>query len=201
MKDGYIRVACASIDTLIGNVKHNSQEIKKVIEKTRKNNTQLVVFPELVLSGYTLEDLFLQKRLLNECLIQLEDIMHYTKGYQQIIILGLPFAYQNNLFNVSAILYDGHILGIVPKTHIPNYNEYYEGRRFEEAFEDNIEIQLFDQIVLFGKKIIFSCVTMPSFHIGVEICEDLWLPDAPSNTLALNGATIIANTSASNELT
>ena len=201
MKDGYIRVASASIDTLIGNVKHNSQEIKKVLDQTRKNQTKLVVFPELVLSGYTLEDLFLQKRVLNECLIQLEDIMHYTKGYQQVVILGLPFAYQNNLYNVAAVLFDGQILGIVPKTHIPNYNEYYEGRRFERAFEDNIEIQLFDQIVLFGKKIVFSCQTMPYFNIGVEICEDLWLPDAPSQMLALNGATIIANTSASNELT
>ena len=134
MKDGYIRVASASIDTLIGNVKHNSQEIKKVLDQTRKNQTKLVVFPELVLSGYTLEDLFLQKRVLNECLIQLEDIMHYTKGYQQVVILGLPFAYQNCLYNVAAVLYDGQILGIVPKTHIPNYNEYYEGRRFERAF-------------------------------------------------------------------
>lgn len=201
MKDGYIRVASASIDTLIGNVKHNSEEIKKVIDETRKNNTKVVVFPELVLSGYTLEDLFLQNRLLNECLVQLKDIMDYTKGFQQIVVLGFPFCYQNSLYNVSAVIYDGSILGIVPKTHIPNYNEYYEGRRFVPCFEDNIEIELFDQIVLFGKKIVFSCSSMPHFNIGVEICEDLWLPNAPSNELALNGATIICNTSASNELT
>ncbi len=158
-------------------------------------------FPELVLSGYTLEDLFLQNRLLNECLVQLEEIMHDTKGHQQIVVIGLPFHYQNNLYNVSAVLYDGNILGIVPKYHIPNYNEYYEGRRFTSCFEDNIEIELFGQIVLFGRKVVFACQNLPSFTLGVEICEDLWLPNAPSNELALNGATVICNTSASNELT
>ena len=120
MKDGYIRVASASIDTLIGNVKHNANEIKKVLKETREKKAQVVVFPELVLSGYTLEDLFLQNRLLNECLVQLEEIMKDTKGHQQIVVIGLPFHYQNNLYNVSAVLYDGSILGIVPKYHIPN---------------------------------------------------------------------------------
>ena len=201
MKDGYIRVASASIDTLIGNVKHNANEIKKVLKETREKKAQVVVFPELVLSGYTLEDLFLQNRLLNECLVQLEEIMHDTKGHQQIVVIGLPFHYQNNLYNVSAVLYDGNILGIVPKYHIPNYNEYYEGRRFTPCFEDNIEIELFGQIVLFGRKVVFACQNLPSFTLGVEICEDLWLPNAPSNELALNGATVICNTSASNELT
>ena len=201
MKDGYIRVASASIDTLIGNVKHNANEIKKVLKETREKKAQVVVFPELVLSGYTLEDLFLQNRLLNECLVQLEEIMHDTKGHQQIVVIGLPFHYQNNLYNVSAVLYDGNILGIVPKYHIPNYNEYYEGRRFTSCFEDNIEIELFGQIVLFGRKVVFACQNLPSFTLGVEICEDLWLPNAPSNELALNGATVICNTSASNELT
>ena len=86
MKDGYIRVASASIDTLIGNVKHNANEIKKVLKETREKKAQVVVFPELVLSGYTLEDLFLQNRLLNECLVQLEEIMHDTKGHQQIVV-------------------------------------------------------------------------------------------------------------------
>ena len=201
MKDGYIRVASASIDTLIGNVKHNANEIKKVLKETREKKAQVVVFPELVLSGYTLEDLFLQNLLLNVCLVQLEEIMHDTKGHQQIVVIGLPFHYQNNLYNVSAVLYDGNILGIVPKYHIPNYNEYYEGRRFTPCFEDNIEIELFAQIVLFGRKVVFACQKLPSFTLGVEICEDLWLPNAPSNELALNGATVICNTSASNELT
>ena len=105
MKDGYIRVASASIDTLIGNVKHNANEIKKVLKETREKKAQVVVFPELVLSGYTLEDLFLQNRLLNECLVQLEEIMHDTKGHQQIVVIGLPFHYQNNLYNVSAVLH------------------------------------------------------------------------------------------------
>ena len=103
MKDGYIRVASASIDTLIGNVKHNANEIKKVLKETREKKAQVVVFPELVLSGYTLEDLFLQNRLLNECLVQLEEIMKDTKGHQQIVVIGLPFHYQNNLYNASAV--------------------------------------------------------------------------------------------------
>lgn len=201
MYDGYIRVASASFETVIGDVTYNSQEIKKIIDETRRNDAKIVVLPELALSGYTLEDLFLQNRLLNECLTQLKDIVDYTKGYQQIVVFGFPFSYQNSLYNVAAVINDGTILGLVPKTHIPNYNEFYEGRRFEPSFENNIEIELCHQIVLFGKKIVFACNQIANFTFGVEICEDLWLPDAPSQELALNGAYLILNPSASNELT
>ena len=96
----YKSCQCIKLIQLIGNVKHNANEIKKVLKETREKKAQVVVFPELVLSGYTLEDLFLQNRLLNECLIQLEEIMHDTKGHQQIVVIGLPFHYQNNLYNV-----------------------------------------------------------------------------------------------------
>ena len=172
MKDGYIRVASASIDTLIGNVKHNANEIKKVLKETREKKAQSGCFSWTCFKWLYFRRFILQNRLLNECLVQLEEIMHDTKGHQQIVVIGLPFHYQNNLYNVSAVLYDGNILGIVPKYHIPNYNEYYEGRRFfTPCFEDNIEIELFGQIVLFGRKVVFACQNLPSFTLGVEI---LW---------------------------
>ncbi len=201
MLDGYIRVACASFETRIADVIYNSQEIKKRIDITRQENAKIVVFPELCLSGYTIEDLFLQNRLLNECLNQLEEIVKYTQGYQQIVVVGLPFFYQNSLYNVAAIINNGQLLALVPKTHIPNYQEFYEGRRFEPCFEDNLEIELFNQPVLFGRKVVLDCNQISELSLGVEICEDLWLPDAPSQQLALNGATLILNPSASNELT
>lgn len=201
MLDGYIRVACASFETRIADVIYNSQEIKKRIDITRQENAKIVVFPELCLSGYTIEDLFLQNRLLNECLNQLEEIVNYTQGYQQIVVVGLPFFYQNSLYNVAAIINDGQLLALVPKTHIPNYQEFYEGRRFESCFEDNLKIELFNQPVLFGRKVVLDCNQISELSLGIEICEDLWLPDAPSQQLALNGATLILNPSASNELT
>lgn len=201
MKDGYIRVASASFKTKIAGVEDNAKEIIKIIDKTRDNKASVVVLPELSLSGYTVADLFNQNRLLNECLNQLKIITDYTNGYDQIVVVGLPFNYQNSLYNVAAVISNGLVLGIVPKTHIPNYQEFYEGRHFEPAFNTNIDISLFDQIVPFGKKLIFSSNTNRYFTFGVEICEDLWLPDAPSNELALNGANLILNPSASNELT
>ena len=201
MKDGYMRVACASFETIIGDVKSNSQEIQKIIKETNLNNAKVVVLPELALSGYTLEDLFGQKRLLNECLDQLQQIVDYSKDYDQIIVMGMPLAHQNSLYNVAVVIHTGDILGVVCKTHIPNYQEFYEGRRFEPAFKENITIDLLGQEVMFGTKMVFACNNNPNFTFGVEICEDLWLPDSPSNYLALNGANLILNPSASNELT
>ncbi|MDD8048351.1 MAG: NAD(+) synthase [Thomasclavelia sp.] len=201
MKDGYLRVCAGSFETKLADVKHNCNKIKEAIDEASKNNTKLLVLPELCLSGYSIEDLFNQNLLLHETRKALKEIKEYTSGNDMVVVFGLPFDFKNSLYNAAAVVSNGCILGIVPKTHIPTYGEFYEGRRFAKASNINEEIELFDEVVLFGKNVVFSCLDNSNFTFGVELCEDLWLPDAPSNDLVLNGARVICNCSASNELT
>lgn len=201
MIDGYIRVAAASFEGSIASVKHNCKQIKQCIDQAYQNNSNIIVFPELCLSGYTCEDLFLQERLLNECKSQLQEIITYTNKLDIVVVVGLPYHYQNNLYNVAAIIYKGKLLALIPKQHIPSYGEFYEARRFSPALSKNTYIKFNGEDVLFGNKVIFQSSNLSAFSFGVEICEDLWLPNAPSNELALQGASMILNLSASNELT
>ena len=201
MKDGYIRAAAASFDTSIANIKNNSLQICKLINHAYENNSKVIVFPELCLTGYTCEDLFNQDRLLNEAKSQLQIIINKTIDQDIIVIVGLPYQHLNSLYNVAAVIHKGKLLALVPKTHIPNYQEFYEARRFESAPLNNTTTIFNNQVIPFGKNFIFASSTNPEFKFGIEICEDLWLPDAPSIKLALNGAMMILNPSASNEIT
>ncbi len=201
MIDGYIRVGAANFDIQIANPTANEKEIIKIIDEARANDCQILTFNELTLSSYTLEDLVFQEMLLEECLNSLERIASHTKDKGMVVAVGLPVEHQNKLYNVAAVLFDGEILALVPKTHIPNYHEFYEGRRFAKAPEENLVFELNGHKIPFGKKFVFQNSMMKEFSFGVEICEDLWVPNPPSNSLALNGANVILNLSGSNEVT
>lgn len=201
MKDGFIRVASGSFEVKLGNVKANANKIIELIDEAKNNNTQVLVFPELSLTGYTLQDLFFQARVLNEAKTQLNTIKENTKDLNMVVAIGLPLEVKNKLYNCAAILFDGEILGIVPKTYIPNYHEFYEARHFAKAPRENSEIRLGNDLIPFGTKIIFEDVNNPYLKIAAEICEDVWAPLPPSTLHCLNGATLILNTSASNDLT
>ena len=201
MKDGYIRVAAGSFETSIANVKNNSENICNLINEAYHNDARVLVLPELCLTGYTCEDLFNQDRLLNEAKQQLQTIITATNNKDLITIVGLPYQHLNNLYNVAAVIHQGALLALVPKTHIPNYQEFYEARRFEQAPKENTLTNFNGQKIPFGTHYVFASTTNSDFKFGVEICEDLWLPDAPSTKLALNGANLILNPSASNEIT
>ena len=201
MKDGYIRVAAGSFETSIANVKNNSENICNLINEAFHNDARVLVLPELCLTGYTCEDLFNQDRLLNEAKQQLQTIITATNNKDLITIVGLPYQHLNSLYNVAAVIHQGALLALVPKTHIPNYQEFYEARRFEQAPKENTLTNFNGQKIPFGTHYVFASTTNSDFKFGVEICEDLWLPDAPSTKLALNGANLILNPSASNEIT
>ena len=201
MKDGYIRVAAGSFETSIANVKNNSENICNLINEAYHNDARVLVLPELCLTGYTCEDLFNQNRLLNEAKQQLQTIITATNNKDLITIVGLPYQHLNSLYNVAAVIHQGALLALVPKTHIPNYQEFYEARRFEQAPKENTLTNFNGQKIPFGTHYVFASTTNSDFKFGVEICEDLWLPDAPSTKLALNGANLILNPSASNEIT
>ncbi|MCX7883804.1 MAG: NAD(+) synthase [Caloramator sp.] len=197
---GFIRAAAVCPKLKVADVKYNVSEIKKAIYRAYEKETDILVFPELSISGYTCGDLFGQDTLLKECLNGLKDILEYSKDMNMIIFIGIPITADHFLFNCAAAIFKGEILGIVPKTYIPNYSEYYEKRWFS-SFNDTCitDIYILENYVPFGN-LIFQNKKMPQMCIGVEICEDLWAPIPPSSYAAINGASIIVNLSASNEL-
>ncbi len=199
MKDGFLRVACATPEVRVADCKFNTSTIKELIDEAKLQNVSLIVFPELSITAYTCGDLFLQKRLQNEAIDSLLELTDYSKAVDMIIIVGVPICYGANLYNCAAVIYKGEILGIIPKVNIPNYAPYKEMRYFSKGpmYE---KILINNKEIPFGTDIIFACRNIPELKIGIEICEDLWVPTPPSCYLAASGATLIANLSASDEV-
>lgn len=195
----FIKVAAACPVTRVGDTDFNKKEILSCIKEANMVNTKVIVFPELCISSYTCGDLFLNNTLLTNSLNAIEYILKETKDIDMLITIGAPLIYHDALYNCGYVLYKGKILGIVPKSYIPNYSEFYEKRWFTEGL--NITSKTvdfsFQKNVPFGVNLLFSC---DNFTFGVEICEDLWVTIPPSSYLALMGANIIGNLSASNEL-
>ncbi len=200
MKDGFIKVCAATTTVSLANVSFNTKQIMEKMKDAKKKNAKIIVFQELSLSGYSCGDLFFQNKLLDDCLLGLDQIVKYSKGLDLITIVGLPFAYCGKIYNVGVVILNGEILGIVPKTHLPNYNEFSEQRYFAKAMDHNVYVTVNGVDCLFGTNIIFECSNIHGLRLGIEICEDLWAPNSPSTKACLNGATIICNLSASNEI-
>ena len=199
MKDGYIKVAAVTPKVKVADCPYNTKLVIDEIADAREKNVQLIVFPELVISSYTCGDLFLQGPLLRDAKKGLLEIVEATKGDSMIVVVGVPYVVHQKLFNCAAVIQNGQILGLVPKTHLPNYNEFYEARHFTRGSKD-IEIIMIDgNLVPFGTNLLFECLDIPELVIACEICEDLWVPLPPSTNHAMAGATVICNTSASDE--
>lgn len=198
MNYGFLRAAAASLKLKPADPEFNKNEIIRAIDEAVKNETRLLVTPELSVAGYTCADLFFSKTLYNSAMSALVEIAEYTNGKNIAVLVGVPVEYKNSLYNCAAVLVNGVVAGLVPKIHIANYNEFYEKRWFASGadfktaqdiefcgFNTKIGPQLFD----LGDGAI----------LGVELCEDLWVPCPPSGELSLSGANIIANLSASDE--
>lgn len=199
MKDGFLRVACATPEIKVADCENNSNNIIKLIKEANDKGVSLVVFPELCITAYTCLDLFFQNELLDSAENALIKIVENTKNLDIISIVGLPLKKGGELYNCAAVIYHGEILAFVPKSNIPNYAEFQEYRYFSKACDfDTITIN--GKKVPIGSKIIFSCSNIKEFKFGVEICEDLWVRTPPSNFLSDCGTNIIANLSASNEI-
>lgn len=199
MKDGFIKVAAVTPKIKVADPAYNAEVVIEELNKAYEKDAKLIVFPELVLSGYTCNDLFLQERLQNEVLEALEKVMLATEEHDAIVFVGMPFTHNGKLYNVAVAIQDGFILGIVPKRWLPNYGEFYEARYFTPGKEEVENIRILGQYADFGRNLLFACQDIPGFVIGCEICEDLWVPNPPSTGLALAGATVMVNLSASDE--
>lgn len=200
-EQGFVRVGAVVPKLKVADTEFNCNEIIKQIEVASNNKIQIAVFPELCVTGYTCQDLFEQDTLLEEAEKALNRILDYTNNLDIICIIGMPIKAENQLFNTAVVIQKGKILGIVPKTFIPNYGEFYEKRWFASSKNANKkEIEILDQKVPFGIDLLFKDKENNEICFGIEICEDIWAVEPPSNKLALLGANIIFNLSASNEV-
>ena len=203
MKDGFIKVAAATPKIKVADPAYNAEEILKIIDETEKNGASILVFSELTISGYTCGDLFLQQPLLTECKNQLLRIVKATENKSMLVVVGCPIVIKQKLYNCAVVISDGSILGIVPKTHLPNYSEFYELRHFTsgEGLEEDLWFGEEFGYVNVAVNQLFKCKEIPELVVACEICEDLWVPLPPSTYHAMAGATVICNPSASVETT
>ncbi len=199
MKQGFVKVAAATPRIKVADPVYNGGVICEKLEEAWGKGAKVIVFPELCITGYTCGDLFLQGLLLEEASRQLLRIAEHTRGKDALVMVGLPMERDGRLYNVGAVLWNGEILGLVPKANIPSYAEFYEGRHFTAGNTAPVPFSIGGKTVPFGTNILFDCETVHGLTIGCEICEDLWVADAPAVNHALKGATIVANLSASNE--
>ena len=201
MKDGFICVAAGTPKLRLADCDYNAEQTFTMMRQADKAGVKVLVLPELGLTGYTCGNLFYQDALLRGAEQALSTVLEATRNLEVVTAVGLPVRYRGKLYNCAAVIQKGRILGVVPKSHLPNYGEFYEKRQFASAPEDGGSLSLCGQDgVLFQAGQIFRCENLPELTLGFEICEDLWVPDSPSVRMAQAGATIIGNLSASNDL-
>ena len=204
MRDGFIKAAAVTPSVRVADVEFNTREVIRLMKEAAGQGAKIIVFPELVLTSYTCNDLFLQSALLREARKGLGEVIHSSRGIRALVFVGLPFEADGRLYNAAAAVSDGKLLGIVPKRVIPNYSEYYEQRYFTPGMGETIPCLFEGQTVPMGAFQIFECggEEIPGgLRVACEICEDLWVPDPPGTRCALAGANVIVNLSASVEVT
>ena len=200
MKDGFVSVACGTPKLRLADCNYNAEQTFTMMRKAEKAGAKVLVLPELGLTGYSCGDLFYQDTLLRSAEEALSTVLAATRNLEVVTAVGLPLRINNKLYNCAAIIQKGTVLGVVPKTHLPNYGEFYEKRQFAAAPEENGTVTLLGKSVPFGNRLVFRCATMPDLALGFEVCEDMWAPCSPSVDLAAAGATVVGNLSASNDI-
>ena len=200
MKHGFVSVACATPFMHLADCIENARESFELMRKADASGAKVLVLPELGLTGYTCGDLFYQDTLLQAALDGLSTVLEATKSLNIVTMLGLPIEKEGKLYNCAAVIQKGCILGVVPKTHMPNHSEFCGNRHFAPAPTTMSMLSILGQRVPFGTDIVFSCRELPALRLGVELSEDLWAPIPPSVHLACAGASVICNLSASNDI-
>ena len=200
MKDGFVSVACGTPKLRLADCNYNAEQTFTMMRKAEKTGVKVLVLPELGLTGYSCGDLFYQDTLLRSAEEALSTVLTATRNLEVVTAVGMPLRVNNKLYNCAVIIQKGTVLGVVPKTHLPNYSEFYEKRQFAAAPEENGTVTLLGKSVPFGNKLVFRCADMPDLALGFEVCEDMWAPCSPAVDLAAAGATVIGNLSASNDI-
>ena len=198
---GYVRVGAAVPRLKLADCTYNKEQIVTMAKEAAVKGIRVLTFPELCITGYTCADLFMQRPLLVAAEKTIKAIASETADLNVFIVVGAPVPLDSQAFNCAVAIYKGEILGMVPKTHLPNYSEFAEERWFSSADDILVDrIRYAGQEVPIGSDLLFAAAGIPDLKIGIEICEDLWVPIPPSSYQALYGATLLLNLSASNEL-
>lgn len=197
---GYLRVGAVTPRVTLSDVDKNADAVISAVKKAEEKGVNVLVFPELFLTGYTISDLFYQPILLDRVENAVEELRYFSETSDTLFVVGAPIRKNGKIYNCAVVFFGGEILGVVPKTYIPNYNEFYERRQFSPAPDENSAVILSGKEIPFGKNLIFENENFKDEKIAAEICEDLWAVNSPSNAHAVNGATLILNLSASDEL-
>lgn len=204
MKDGFIKVAACTPEIQVADVDFNVDKIISQLEKCREEGVKVAVFPELCITGYTCQDLFFQNALLDKAMEGVVKIAKTTADSDMLVAVGMPVRAKGKLYNCAAVIQDGEVRAFVPKTHLPNYNEFYEARHFAPYRGEcaAIDLREYGQLEFIPpmEQTVFVCEEIPELVVGFELCEDLWVADPVSNYLAKAGATLICNLSASDEV-
>lgn len=204
MKDGFIKVAACTPEIQVADVDFNVDKIISQLEKCREEGVKVAVFPELCITGYTCQDLFFQNALLDKAMEGVVKIAKTTADSDMLVAVGVPVRANGKLYNCAAVIQDGEVRAFVPKTHLPNYNEFYEARHFAPYRGEcaAIDLRKYGQLEFMPpmEQTVFVCEDIPELVVGFELCEDLWVADPVSNYLAKAGATLICNLSASDEV-
>lgn len=204
MKDGFIKVAACTPEIQVADVDFNVDKIISQLEKCREEGVKVAVFPELCITGYTCQDLFFQNALLDKAMEGVVKIAKTTADSDMLVAVGVPVRANGKLYNCAAVIQDGEVRAFVPKTHLPNYNEFYEARHFAPYRGEcaAIDLREYGQLEFIPpmEQTVFVCEEIPELVVVFELCEDLWVADPVSNYLAKAGATLICNLSASDEV-
>jgi NAD+ synthase (glutamine-hydrolysing) len=196
---GFVRAAVATPFVRVADLEYNLEHTLSLARRASERHAILTVFPELGLSAYSNDDLFQQDALLDGVVRALAQLVEQSRALSSVLVVGAPLRLEGKLFNTAVVLYGGRVLGIVPKSYLPNYREFYERRQFTPgAWAVAREVDFLGRVVPFGNDLVFDAVNVEGFALFVEICEDLWVPIPPSTWGALAGATVIVNLSASN---
>lgn len=205
MIEGFLRVAVATPKIKVADVRFNTEAVLREIAEADRQGASLLVFPELVLTAYTCADLFHQTILIERAAAALDEVAEATRRTQLVAVVGVPYMVDHKLYNCAAVLHAGRILALVPKKNLPNYSEFYERRWFTPGQTRVVTLSHRSAVtgeeyaIPFGMNILVEAVDRPDFRLACEICEDVWVLDPPSTRHVLAGATVIANTSASDE--
>lgn len=194
---GFARVAACTLPITLVQPQRNAEAVLDQARQAAADGACLAVFPELALSGYSIEDLLLQDTVLAGVADALDWLVPQTADLGCIIVVGAPLASLNRIYNTAVVIHRGQVLGVVPKSYLPNYREFYERRQIAPGDDVTGEIRVAGQDVAFGSDLLFAADDLPGFVLGVEICEDMWVPIPPSAELALAGATVLVNLSGS----
>ena len=196
-RHGFLRVAAATLRTVIADPTANAAAVLATARECADEGVGLVIYPELTLTGYSIEDILLQDTLLDAAEAALAEVVAASADLLPVLVVGLPVRGRNRIHNVAAVVHRGRLLGVAPKSYLPTYREFYERRQVGPGDDLRGTIHLAGAEVPFGPDLLFAAEDVPGFVLHVEICEDMWVPVPPSATAALAGATVLANLSGS----